>query len=351
MKVKYWPREMVRYVRKVAGTPQALAQLQSSFDDMQASVRQLHQELRILSTPILLDDPRDTTLLPHDGLYAVFNPSLVALPDGRYLALARSSNLLNHNDGTYFYAATPHNTENYAYLLGSDLAVEGRWQLDDSLLRYPGSPAQYGLEDCRLVHWQGRVWGVGAGMKPSASGDISVTQILFQLDEAMTRVESFHECASPFGLSIEKNWMPVVGLDGGMQLVYSLDPPLVMRFSGGAMSGPCQTKMSRPCQHRIRGGSPLVRWNEHYFLGIVHADRMELHGKLYYCHHFALFSAALDLLEVSTPFFLRRKGIEFACGLAIQGDDVLVSYGISDRSAAISRIPRSTVTALLAEGF
>lgn len=45
-----------------------------------------------------------------------------------------------------------------------------------------------------------------------------------------------------------------------------------------------------------------------------------------------------EIIEISEPFFIQKRGIEFACGLIWDGDDLLVSYGVADRAAFYARI-------------
>jgi hypothetical protein len=92
----------------------------------------------------------------------------------------------------------------------------------------------------------------------------------------------------------------------------------------------------------LRGGTPLVRYGEQY-LGIAHQPQFKIDGRGHYFHHFVVFDRSLRHIETSSAFFLRRRGVEFACGLQLCEDFAYISYGVADRAAEILRIP---VTAL-----
>jgi predicted GH43/DUF377 family glycosyl hydrolase len=39
----------------------------------------------------------------------------------------------------------------------------------------------------------------------------------------------------------------------------------------------------------------------------------------------------MALVETSVPFYIQKPGIEFATGLFVSGEDLVISYGVSDR--------------------
>lgn len=53
------------------------------------------------------------------------------------------------------------------------------------------------------------------------------------------------------------------------------------------------------------------------------------------------------MTDISPRFFLRERGVEFAAGLAVYGDDLLVTYGVRDREAWLGRVATGDVLATL----
>jgi len=94
----------------------------------------------------------------------------------------------------------------------------------------------------------------------------------------------------------------------------------------------------------LRGGTQLVRAGQDAWLGIGHA--MTFVDKLkYYWHVWYLVNARGALMSASYPMKLAPNGIEFAVGMAIDGDRVVVSFGVDDME---SRIGETSLAAVLA---
>ena len=61
--------------------------------------------------------------------------------------------------------------------------------------------------------------------------------------------------------------------------------------------------------------------------------------KTYYLHEFVIFdSSSMQLIETSEPFFLHKRGIDFATGLMRHENSMLISYGVSDAACFINQI-------------
>jgi hypothetical protein len=134
---------------------------------------------------------------------------------------------------------------------------------------------------------------------------------------------------------MEKSWIPMVK-DGRLFIVYSFDPIVVYEYLDGAIV----LRLGLPEQARafvVRGGTQLIPWRGN-FVGLVHS-RVPHPNKLYYTHAFVVLDDKFELVEMSEPFFLQRRGLEFACGLIEFNGDLLVSYGVSDRAAAFCILP------------
>ena len=62
--------------------------------------------------------------------------------------------------------------------------------------------------------------------------------------------------------------------------------------------------------------------------------------RLYYRHAFVYYDSSLMPIDISVPFFLLRKGIEFAAGIAVENDHIVISFGVGDQASYISRFPK-----------
>lgn len=300
-------------------------------------------ELSISNIPILAErSSAYRTQLPNPGSFPLFNPSIVRAGDGGFLCIARSSSLCMFSEKTYKYEKKPHATTNYLFQLDRDLNFVSSEILDDSSVRTKNSLAEAGIEDCRLFVYQGDIWAIGAAT-PLMNGEYGKTrQILFKIEN--NGISEFHYGPYPFK-RMEKNWTPVESDDFPITALYDLTSGTKVVLDEGGFSFPSE-EPKEGGKFSIRGGTPLVKFGSHY-ISLAHSAPIKANDRLHYLHHFVIYDKLLRHVETSPPFFLRRRGIEFACGLQIIGDVAYIAYGVADRAAEIMRIPTSSFKDLL----
>lgn len=96
----------------------------------------------------------------------------------------------------------------------------------------------------------------------------------------------------------------------------------------------------------LRGGTQLVRVANDAWLGIGHS--MQFVTKLkYYYHVWYLVDSKGKLTAASEAMKFAPNGIEFAAGLAIDGERVVVSYGVDDFECRLAETKLSAVLGIL----
>lgn len=156
--------------------------------------------------------------------------------------------------------------------------------------------------------------------------------------------------------SIEKNWMPVVDdTASGFRLMTRVDPPTVLGLNGHDRIWAEGASLPVALDDACGGGQILRVWGSwsrpdsfRSFLGIVHRSHTAADGTRSYIHTFLGFDDQLRAILESPPFALQSPGLEYAAGLAVVKDDLLISYHFRDREAWIHRLPLADVLALLA---
>ena len=90
----------------------------------------------------------------------------------------------------------------------------------------------------------------------------------------------------------------------------------------------------------LRGGTQLVRIGDDAWLGLGHAMKF-VADKKFYWHVLYVVDSRGKMTSASEPLKLAENGIEFAAGLAIDGDRVVVSFGVDDMECRIgeTRLP------------
>ena len=96
----------------------------------------------------------------------------------------------------------------------------------------------------------------------------------------------------------------------------------------------------------LRGGSQLVRVGDDAWLGIGH-EMSFVTGKKHYWHTFYLVDSRGKMTAASEPIKLAPNGIEFAAGMAIDGDRVVVSFGVDDMNSMLGETSLSAVMEML----
>ena len=97
----------------------------------------------------------------------------------------------------------------------------------------------------------------------------------------------------------------------------------------------------------LRGGTQLVRIDDDSWLGIGHSMQF-VEGRKNYWHVWYLVDARGKLTAASPPMKLvPNNGIEFAAGMAIDGERVVVSFGVDDMQSWIAETQLSAVIEVL----
>lgn len=121
-----------------------------------------------------------------------------------------------------------------------------------------------------------------------------------------------------------------------------LRPAAVMRGGDESTRMLGTGRMLLPRYEGLRGGTQLVRVDDGSWLGIGHEMKFA-NGKKYYWHVFYLVDAQGVMMAVSEPMKLASNGIEFAAGMAVDGDRVVVSFGVDDMASRLGETRLSAV--------
>jgi glycosyltransferase involved in cell wall biosynthesis/predicted GH43/DUF377 family glycosyl hydrolase len=270
--------------------------------------------------------------------WPAFNPSIAPDGDG-FRMIVRTANYriepgVLHADGVL------HNL-NYLLHLDPDLSVTAIEPLVDraAVRRYPSSVR--GFEDLRLFCADGE-WYASATACELEPGDWRQIALLHLRDNEIVEVAPLPR---PDPRRHEKNWMPLV-LDERVCFVYSCAPTVVLACDPqtavvsevGRRPGPASAQA-------LRGGSQGVRIGE-LWLFAVHEVVSDA-GILRYLHRFVALDDALGLVGSTPPFSFTGDPVEFCAGMARRGDDLVLSFGVSDAAAGLVVVAAAEVLSLL----
>jgi glycosyltransferase involved in cell wall biosynthesis len=280
--------------------------------------------------------PCNPSVINHNGqpLILVRTVNYVITEEGRYA--------IRSADGTACGADYPIDTRNYLLSLdGNGNATRVSELTCPSNLPAPRFELVRGFEDSRLFEWNRELWTLSTVRELTPQG--LCEQVLAPLVPAgqdAGYADTWSRILSPTHQH-EKNWMPWVR-DGELCFVYRLGT--LVNPQGDIIA---QHETAVDCGH-ISGGSQVVEIAKDVNLCIVHEARTKPGVNLrFYWHRFACLAADGRLVALSRPFFFHDRQIEFAAGLAVFGDELMVSYGIRDREAWIGRMAVKDVLRLV----
>jgi hypothetical protein len=228
--------------------------------------------------------------------------------------------------------------------LGEDWAIklETLREIDFS---EAGLAFKRGAEDGRL-YWVNGSWEITAGLH---EGGVDLPRIgRFRLDGLKARLIEIYRDGSLF--DVEKNWMAPIEPNSNFDFVYTS----VDVYKCGV--GPIRLGTPSETTRHVRGGSQLSKLKDGNYLAIVHEADVKK-TKIYvprmfvskdisirtYVHRFALYNEHGKLTGLGPRFKLSDARIEFAAGLVIVRDDVIVSYGYKDVASYLGKISLITV--------
>jgi hypothetical protein len=121
---------------------------------------------------------------------------------------------------------------------------------------------------------------------------------------------------------------PPVGVDNGSTYVLGAGRARMPKYSG------------------LRGGTQLVWVGNDTWLGVAH-DMQFVGGKKRYWHIWYSVTSRGKMKAMSEPMKLAPNGIEFAAGMGIDGDRVVVSFGVDDMESKLGVTSLSAILELL----
>ncbi len=260
-----------------------------------------------------------------------FNPTIAADGDGFRMIVRTANYRLVEGRYEMLDGDGEIRTLNYVATLDAELAVTSVAPLEDHADGPPIHPSPVlGFEDCRLFQSQGHWYALATvrDRNPEAVCEIA----LLGLDGAA--VESVRVLPGPSPERHEKNWMPFADGGGAARLVYSCGPTRVLSCDPVTGATELLAELQAPAwAAELRGGSQGVAVDGGT-LFVVH-EVSDDGGRAYY-HRLVLIDHDYRLNLASQLFRFSDDDIELCAGLARRGDELVMTFGVGDRSAGIA---------------
>jgi|TARA_R110000803_G_scaffold68682_1_gene130705 tetratricopeptide (TPR) repeat protein len=197
-----------------------------------------------------------------------------------------------------------------------------------------------GLEDARLINWDDNLLlsGVRRDTTTNGKGRMEISAIENNKEISRNRIET------PIDSYCEKNWMPI--LDMPNHYVKWCHPTEIVKVSKDRKS--CKTvnlvEQSIKLPRDLRGGSQVIKYKD-MWVALTHEvdlwyDEQGNKDAQYY-HRFIVWNKNWEIVHTSDNFKFMDARIEFACGLHLEGDKFLITFGFQDSTAYLLTLPVS----------
>jgi len=234
-------------------------------------------------------------------------------------------------------------TTNFICTVSKDLDIQRIIKVNTKELDKEPLWTFVGLEDCRIVKWDGKYYisGVRRDLDTIGTGRMELSEL--NITDTSVKEISRHRIPAPPPNSsyCEKNWMPI--LDQPYHYVKWSNPVEIVKYNPEEQT--CDTvflgEHDSSTKHNLRGGSQVIPYKDGY-LAIHHVTylyRSEADRKdATYRHQFTYWDKNWNVIKRSKIFDFMGAKIEFSCGMAKYGDDFLITYGFQDNAAYILKI-------------
>lgn len=196
-----------------------------------------------------------------------------------------------------------------------------------------------GLEDARVVRWNGNLCLIGVRRDTTTNGQGRMEYSILNSEyEETTRIRV--PAPDPDQSYCEKNWIPI--LEQPNYFVKWTNPTEIVEFKGGKTTTKHLSEKTYGGYPRdIRGGSQVI-FHEDYYYAIMHECALYKNGQNQkdadYLHRIVRWDQNFEVDTISSPFYFFNGPIEFCCGLTKFMDDVIFTFGHQDNAAYIVRI-------------
>lgn len=214
-----------------------------------------------------------------------------------------------------------------------------------------------GLEDARVVQWDGDYYMIGVRRDTTTNGQGRMEYSKVKIDKKNWTAKEVQRVRVPAPVQeatsyCEKNWMPV--LDNPYHFVKWAMPTEVVWANPNEPESKqtiVNNQVPQPPREQ-RGSSHVVSWDD-YYICITHEVnlwRNYLKQKdSTYRHRLLVWDKEFNFIGLSKEFAFMDTPIEFCVGAAIINDNLLLSFGVQDNSAFVLEVPKEVVNEIIEE--
>ena len=208
-----------------------------------------------------------------------------------------------------------------------------------------------GLEDASIIIWDNKKLLV-TKRDTTINGQriIELSEIEIY-DDKVNEIKRTKLEVSNIDSDCEQNWMPIV--DKPYHFVKCTNRVEVVKvdLNTNQSDNVFVSDKIYALPNDIRGGTPLVRINDDFYLCIIREvifiPNYDCNTEPYYYHRFILFNNDFTINYISEQFNFMTSTVEFCTGLAIYKTDVFISYGFQYNCSFIIKLNKENLLKLI----
>ena len=290
----------------------------------------------------------------------LMNPSILNL-DGKIYVNIRHVNytfyhsekkLFNHPFGPLTYLHPENDmhlrTWNWITELDDDFNQIRTHKIDTSAFPEAELWDFVGLEDARLVNWNGKIYttGVRRDLDEKGTGRMELCEI--EINENSVVEKSRFRIPPPNDPTsyCEKNWMPIED-EPLAYIKWSNPTERVIVDPVSQTSSTTHHTEYQPIPRDLRGGSQVVPLGDGRHFAITH--EVDLFNSdsgrkdAVYRHRFLVWDKDWNLTHWTEDFSIMSGQVEFAIGMCKKNSDYLITFGYQDNAAFLLKIPEQAL--------
>lgn len=200
----------------------------------------------------------------------------------------------------------------------------------------------HGLEDVRVVRWNGILYGIGVRRDDNPTGRGRME--LCRLDDNFNEIDSVKLKAPDENTYCVKNWMPVT--DMPFHFIDTANPLRIVKAD--PETGDVEVVVQKDKQPILegfdmpRGSSQCIPFKDGH-LTIIHTCQMYYTGNnrkyARYLHAFIYYNKNWEIEKVSPLFSFDDLFIEFCCGMTAKDNDIYISFALQDNISYVMKMP------------
>ena len=206
-----------------------------------------------------------------------------------------------------------------------------------------------GLEDSRIVRWDGKLYltGVRRDLDTIGTGRMELSEVEMQNGKPKEINQHRIPAPSPDTEYCNKNWMPIA--DMPYHYVKWTNGTEIVKYD--IMSNTTESVVRKDWKNfdtvDLRGGSQVIPFDSNHRFALTHETYLTSSpaGRKdgVYRHRFVVWDSDWNIVNVSPQFAFLNAEIEFAVGMCEYENDYLITFGFQDNAAYLLRVSKQFV--------